>query len=345
MNRKLSFLFVAALTAGMVSCKEDEEIIVTPPSDGKTQSLSGGSGGANAVNSVYIDLSTDRQDSVLRSSWDLGFYSGTDYRVILNNTTGAGAKVTNKTDFAQVGSADTVGLSLAPSQTNPQASDLQYFDDASGNLTQTAIPAISATDADNKVVIINRGAGGGLAARAWMKVRVLRNSNGYTLQYAKLTETTFQSVTIPKDADYNFKFASLDNGAIVKVEPKRNDWDLVWTYSIFKTSFGAGDVPYNFSDLVAINSLGLVQAAQVMTSTVSYADYNESSVASTTFSNNRWTIGSNWRVTTGTAGVRTDRFYVIKDAAGNVYKLKFVSFHPTDGGVRGYPVIEYKRVK
>lgn len=347
MKNKFSFILFATIIAGIASCKKDPAIVILPPSDGRTQTLSGGAGGANAANSVFIDMSTDKQDSVLRSSWDLGFYSGSDFRVILNYSTSAGAKVTTKTDFAQVGSADTVGLTLATSQTDPQTTDLAFFDDASGNLSQTAIPAISTTEADNKVVIINRGTGGGTAARAWMKVRVLRSSSGgYTLQYAGLTETSFQTVNIPKDAAYNFKFVSLTNGAIVNVEPKKDLWDIQWTYSVYKTSFGAGDVPYNFSDLVAINTLGGVQAAQVLTSTVTYAGYTEANIATTTFSNNRWTIGSNWRVSSmTTAGVRTDRFYVVKDAAGNVYKLKFVSFHASDGGVRGYPVIEYKLVK
>ncbi|WP_255157753.1 HmuY family protein [Siphonobacter sp. BAB-5385] len=43
--------------------------------------------------------------------------------------------------------------------------------------------------------------------------------------------------------------------------------------------------------------------------------------------------------------MKTDRFYVIKDAAGNVYKLKFINYTSTDGGERGYPNIEYKLVK
>ena len=82
-----------------------------------------------------------------------------------------------------------------------------------------------------------------------------------------------------------------------------------------------------------------------MSVTVSYADYSEAHLAGTNFSTNRWLIGSSWRATTGAVGVRTDRFYVLKDPAGNIYKLKFISFHPSDGGVRGYPVIEYKLVK
>lgn len=345
---KKNFVYAAALVLLASACKKERAIIVfPPPSDGTTQTLKGGAGGSNAVNSVFIDMSTNKQDSVLRSSWDLGFYSGADYRVILNYTASAGVLVTGKNDLTQVGAADTIGLTLAVSQTNPLPSDLPFFDDASGYITQTAIPAISTTDAENKVIILNRGAGGGITARPWIKLRVLRSasSGGYILQYARITENTFTTVNIPKDAAYNFKFVSLNNGALVNVEPKKDEWDFMWTYSVFKTSFGAGDVPYNFSDLVAINTLGGVQAAEILTSNIQYADYTEAKIASTSFTSNRWVIGSNWRATTGTVGVKTDRFYVIKDPAGNVYKLKFISFHANDGGVRGYPVVEYKLVK
>lgn len=329
----------------MTACKKDTPIIVVPASEGTTTSLNGGTGGANAENTVFFDLSTDKSTSVARKSWDLGFYTGTDFRVILNNTVSAGVQVTTKTDLAQVGAADTIGLTLAVSQANPAPAHFAFFDDINGDLTKTAIPVVSATEAENKVVILNRGTGGGITARPWIKLRVLRNgTSGYTLQYAGITETTFKTITVSKDAAYHFKFVSLDNGATTDVEPAKTQWDIQWGYSLFKTNFGA-DVPYNFSDLVNINYLGSVQAAEVLTSVVSYAAYAESNIAATTFSNNRWTIASNWRATTGTIGVKTDRFYVIKDAAGNIYKLKFNSFTSNDGGERGKPVIEYKLVK
>lgn len=65
------------------------------------------------------------------------------------------------------------------------------------------------------------------------------------------------------------------------------------------------------------------------------------------FSKNRDVIGANWRVTTGTtAGVKTDRFYVVKDSKGNNYKLKFNRFGAgNDGGTRGKPVIHYELLK
>jgi len=349
MNKRLfNIVLAATLVFNTTACSKDDgiDVIEIPPSDGKTQTLSGGTGGASAVNSAFIDLSTDKQDSVLRSSWDLGFYSGSEFRVILNYTASAGAKVIAKNDLAQVTAADTAGLTLAVIQANLQPSDLAYFDDASGDITKTVIPAISSVDAENKVIILNRGTGGGIAARPWLKLRVLRNaSGGYTVQYAELTETTFKTISVDKDPAYNFKFVSFTTNGIVNAEPKKAEWDMQWTYSVYKTSFESGEVPYNFSDLVTINFLAGVQAAEILTGTVTYADYKETNISTTTFSNNRWTIGSNWRATTGTVGVKTDRFYVIKDPVGNVYKLKFNSFHANDGGVRGYPVIEYKLVK
>ncbi|GAB4042353.1 HmuY family protein [Spirosoma jeollabukense] len=313
-------------------------------SDGTALTLDGGTGGSSAVNSVFADLSNNEATAIKRASWDLGFYSGADFRVILNNTTGAAAIALAKNDLTQVTAADTVGLVLSVSNTDPAG--LKLMDDVSGDLTKTVIPGISATDADNKVFIINRGTGGGVAPRAWMKVRVLRNgTTGYTLQYADIKETTFKTVSIAKDAAYNFKFVSFDTGATVEVEPAKARWDIEWTGGMNKTSDGTNDIPYYFADQVFINTLGGVTAAEILTSAVTYDAYTESNIATTTFKSDRMVIGSNWRATTGTIGVKTDRFYVVKDAAGNVYKLKFVSFTTQDGGERGKPKIEFKLVK
>lgn len=349
MSAKVFFqLFVLSIVL-FPACKKTADIVVVvpPPTDSKSLTLSGGPGGSNAANSVFVDMSNARQDSVARAAWDLGFFGGNEFRVVLNVTTGAGAKVTSKNELAQVNASDTIGLTLSTSQLDPQPSDLNYFDDFSGDISKTVIPAIASNDAENKVIILNRGSVGGIAPRPWVKLRVLRNSSGgYTLQFAGIQETTFRTVNVPKDPEFNFRFVSLNNsGTFVNVEPEKTSWDLQWSYAIFKTNFGFGEVPYPFSDLVAINTLAGAQVAQVMTSAVSYANYNESHVATTTFTSNRWGIGSGWRATTGTVGVRTDRFYVIKDPNGNIYKLKFLSFHASDGGVRGYPVIEYKLVK
>lgn len=362
MNKFNSILAITCLAITFTACKKDnvEPIIVPPPSDGSTLTLNGLIGaesGTVAGNSVYVDFSKDKQTAVDRDSWDLGFYSGTDFKVILNSTNGASAilTTTTKTDLNAVTAVDFDPNKLKTGQ----ASNL-YFDNTDdqreGNiLTKTIIANVSASDADNKVYILNRkgGAGTVLATDQLYKIRIVRKGTGYTLQYAKVNETTFKTLDIAKNTDANFQFASLVKGSVVAVEPAKADWDFVWGWSMYRTQYTdatipfAGLIPYAFSDLVFINSLAGVTAAQVATADFTYAAFAEANISSpkVVFSATRDFIGSNWRNTTGTVGVKTDVFYLIKDGTGNVYKLKFVSFHSADGGTRGKPVIEYKLVK
>lgn len=351
MNKLNSFVTIALLAITFTACKKSktEPIIVVPPSDGSTLTLNGLIGaeaGSAAGNSVYVDFSKDKSTAVARDSWDLGFYSGADFKVILNSTNGASALLINKTDLNAVTAADFDPNALKVGQ---GLGNFTIVDDGRevNILNKTAIAAISVTDADNKVYIINRKGGSGsvLANDELYKIRVIRKGAGYTLQYAKLTETTFKTLNVIKNTEANFQFASLVKGAAATVEPAKADWDIVWGYSMYFT----GTFPYGFSDLVFINSLAGVSAVQVSTTVKTYAAFAEADIAALTFSTNRDVIGSKWRTSpdqTGAGGsVKTDSFYVIKDGNGNVYKLKFVSYISADGGTRGKPVIEYKLVK
>ena len=343
-------ILALSVTAAFSACKKDTDpVFIVPPSNGAQiimNGIAGNESGSAAGNSVYLDLSSDKTTTALRTGWDLGFYCGSDFRVILNNTSSAGAKILAKNDLTVVVAADTVGLTLATSQTNPLPDQLAFFDDVAGDLTKTVIPAVSATDADNKVIIVNRGTGGGIAARSWIKLRVLRNvSGGYTLQYAGITETTFKTLQVAKDANYHFKFVSFDN-SITAVQPEKDRWDITWSYSVYQTNFGAGNVPYNFSDLIAVNYLAGVTSAEKLyvdaaTATAAYTAFNKDSVAKTTMSTDRWAIGSRWRSTQPATGAKTDRFYIIKDVNGNYYKLKCVDMGVNDGGTRGKPKFLY----
>ncbi|SDG10540.1 HmuY protein [Dyadobacter soli] len=317
-------------------------------SDGTSIQLNGIAGselGSSAANSVFLDLSANAQTPVLRDSWDLGFYNGTDFRVTINGTNGASAWAINKTDINAVTDKDFAVDSLAVGQGQGK---LSLVDDAAGDITKTVIAAVSATDADNKVYILNRkgGSGAALPLADLYKIRVLRKGTGYTLQYAKVNETTFKTLDVTKDAAFNFEFVSLEKGATVDVEPAKDRWDLKWGYSMYFTAAGPGVIlPYGFSDLVFINNLGGVEAAEVLTTAATYDAFAETNLTGVTFSKSADAIGSKWRATTGTIGVKTDRFYLIKDSAGNIYKLRFISFHKDDGGERGKPKLEYKLVK
>jgi hypothetical protein len=352
--KQFKTIIAISVAAGILAaCKKDTDpIIIVPTSAGSSIQLNGiaaSEAGSAAGNSVYIDLSGDKQTPVLRSGWDLGFYCGTEFRVILNNTAVAGAKVLTKNDLTTVGAADTIGLTLTTSQGNPLPEQLAYFDNIAGDITKTVIPEVSVTDADNKVIIMNRGTGGGIAARPWIKLRVLRNATGgYTLQYAGIQETTFKTLLIPKDANWHFQGVSFEKG-LVEAQPEKEKWDLVWTYGVFETNFGAGAVPYNFSDLISVNHLSGVTVAtkiytDAATATAAFTAFNKDSVAKAAFSSNRWAIGSSWRSTQPATGARQDRFYIIKDPRGNYYKFKCIDMGVNDGGTRGKPQFRYSLI-
>ncbi|HEY9047360.1 MAG TPA: HmuY family protein, partial [Ohtaekwangia sp.] len=319
--------------------------IVSEGSELTLNGLIGSEAGSSAGNSVFVDFSNNQQTPVARSSWDLGFYMGDDFRVILNNTTTATARVIDKNDLTTVVASDSTPASNW--SLGFDAASFALVDNVLGDLSQTVIASVSATDADNKVYIINRGTGGSIAARPWYKVRILRKSDGYTLQYARINETTYKSIDVTKDSNYTFKYISFDNGA-VSVAPEKDQWDIEWTYAVYETDNGGTMIPYAFSDLVYINAKGGVTAAQILnTESVTYDTFTSSNLTGIAFASNIDVIGSNWRVTSpaASAGVKTDRFYLVKDGAGNIYKLKFVSFHPNDGGTRGKPVVKYELVQ
>ena len=306
-------------------------------------------GGVTYPNKVFIDLSANRQSAVIRTAWDLGFYTGNeDFRVILNSSSAMMAKQLNKNDLNAVSAADTIGFSseVAFSQAAPTTSSLAYIDYPNGDLSRTAIAAISATSSDSKVYIINRGTGVGnpAPARGWKKVRIIRNtSGGYTLQHADIAATSFSTIDIAKDDVSFFKYISFENG-VTTVEPARKKWDITWTYFSNVTNFGAGEVPYLFQDIILINRN--VQVAKVMVATKAFADFSEADITGQTFLTTQNAIAADWRSGGGpgvSPAVRADRYYIIKDGDNNYYKIRFTAL--TQNGERGYPAFESVLVK
>ncbi|KAA2240807.1 hypothetical protein F0L74_32245 [Chitinophaga agrisoli] len=340
----LAFFLAAAFSA----CSNDDNDIVPviPPSDGAELKLDGG-GGAGAPNAVYVDFSADKPTAVPRTSWDLGFYNGNDFRVVLNYTSSISIAALAKTDITQVDLDDTTGISLAIGQGQ---GTLSMIDDITGDISKTAIAAVSATDADNKVYLVKPETASATDHTSWYKIKISRNGSGYKLQYAKLAETSIRTADMSKDENFNFSFFSLNGGKAVAAEPKKAEWDIQWSYGVYSTAFGPEVIPYLFSDFVYSNTLGGVQAAEATTADgFNYDTFKATDLSNTrlVFSGARDAIGSKWRVTSGgTLGIKTDRFYVIKDGAGNHYKLKFISAGiGQDGGQRGYPEIAYKLIK
>ncbi|MFH6949197.1 HmuY family protein [Flavobacterium sp. FlaQc-51] len=322
-------------------------------------------GGPNQPNQLYLDLSSGTSKSVNRAAWDFGFSSGTDFRVIINGSVKMAVKKLETSDItlSQVIDADvTVGAGTT-------AASNGYVDNPTGVLAGagagigTAIAEISATDSENKVYLVNMGSLVGTAvpekgsvivdgeSRGWKKVRILRSGTGYKIQYADLTSATFTEKVITKDAAYNFTFFSLASGNTVSVEPEKAKWDLNFTVFTNYLNMGAGEVSYGYADFISTNSRAGAQVYQVLVAAGgSYTDFTKAKVVEDNFkvsATDQRIIGANWRNgggPTSLPSIRTDRFYVIKDAAGNYYKLKFLTML-NEAGERGNVTLEYAILK
>lgn len=306
-----------------ISCKLDsagtsmplgtirEQVLMSP---GFVQKYIDMNRGDNGKNRVFINFDKLTATAIDRNSWDLGFYTGQeDHRVILNAATGMLAFRLDKNDLTNVSAADTVGL------IKTQTTYLNV-DNPNGDLTKTAIAAISVTPEDNKVYIINRRPGvGNPTTGAWKKVRILRNaSGGYTLQQADIASTTFYSINITKDDAYYFNYISFENGAVTG-EPKKEDWDIVWTSSTISRK-GPEETPQPFFLNHVLQQNRNTKIA-MGPSEIDYQKFNIGDVTGLTFNTYKTMTGFNW-TPSGSSG----EYYIIRTSRNTLYKFRISDY-------------------
>jgi len=365
---KKSIFMLSFATLFVASCSSDDNNNsnnnggITPPVNEAIVEVE--LGGPNQPNQVYIDLSTSSQTVVKRDAWDLGFATGDQFRVILNGSLQMAVKKLETTNIDEVQAPDaSVAVGYATDASWGYVDNPTGILEGAGGGEGTAIAEISADDAENKVYLVNLGNEIGTDtpdlgyvslhgdARGWKKIRITRNGNGYTLQYADIDATTHQTVNIAKESNYNFTFFSFTTNSIVNVQPQKDKWDLNFSGFTNYFPFGQGYITYYYADFITTNLHGGTKAYMVL---LEGQDLNEAfetftlddvvEANFTTSATDQRVIGDTWRIgggPTSLPSVRDDRFYVIKDAAGNVYKLVFRAL-TNDAGERGFPVFEYE---
>jgi hypothetical protein len=348
----ISLLFI--LTISLISCDKEDPIQEQPPIDGATTDVN--MGGQNEKNQVYIDLSKNENTQAQRDSWDLAFYNGNEYRVKINFSTYMAVKQLDTNDLAAVNTANVQDYFEDVAVATFDPTNMNYIDSPDGSITGTAIAEISATNAENKVYLVNLGNNVSTVvpslgfvdmkgtARGWKKMRIIRDGNGYKIMYANLDDTTYQTKTISKGNSYHFKFFSFTTNNEVNVERPKYDWDLCFT-TFANEIPGSGS--YMYPDYVLTNNLSNVASYKVdqsLSGAILYENFTKADVVETNFATERRTIGSSWRNGGGpgvTPYVKTNLYYIVKDADGNYYKLKFSAMTNTSGE-RGYPQFLYK---
>ncbi|WP_312343374.1 HmuY family protein [Chryseobacterium binzhouense] len=354
----IAFIFSSAFITQ--SCINDnEDPVAVAPIQGSI--VNPNVGGATQPNQVWFDLSKGKEVYTKRTNWDIALYTGNEFKVILNSSIMmAAAKIPNAVNIDLVTQSHVAGLMNLVQVGTFTPDNEAYIDDVNGNFPSgyTAIESVKENDSQNAVYLVNMGreiysgnvAVGSVATggdlRGWMKIQVTRNSSGYKIKYAKINETSHRELVIEKNTAYNYNFVSLTQGKEVYIQPEKKDWDLCFTV-FTNTITGAGS--YVFADFVLNNNVGGVGAYEVKvpaqtSGTEAYNNFKSENIdpSKLVYSDHR-IIGGNWRNPVGTNGLEVygDRFYIIKDADGYYFKLKFTRLTNTSGE-RGFPQFEYK---
>ncbi|WP_375578330.1 HmuY family protein [Marivirga tractuosa] len=300
-------------------------------------------GGPEFTQQAFVDLSKINSTSIDKNTWDLGFYNGDGYHVMLNSTAQVMARPLDKTDLSTVTAEDTVGfastMQIGFTATPPAAA---WVDEPNGDFSQTAIAPISSNEAENKVYIIKRLGEG----RDWKKVKITQNGDGYTIAYANIGSNDIETSEITKSESHNFIHFDLDNGT-TDFEPNKESWDFMYGTYTEKFPFGPNEIPYSFNDFIILNRHNTSAAMVMVEGNTTYADFNLQQIEEVSFNNAVNAIGSSWRQGGGPSSapaVFDDRFFIVKDSQENYYKIRFISMYD-ENNERGITTFEFEILK
>ncbi|WP_412850482.1 HmuY family protein [Chryseobacterium sp. PMSZPI] len=365
MKKILFYLLIGASFISQSCMNDNEDPVAVVPSEGVA--VEPAVNGAAQPNQVWIDLSDvdlngqPKQSINKRTDWDFAFYAGNEFKVVLNSSIMmAAAKIPNISDIETVKEADVTNLKTQVQVANFNPANTKYIDDVTGNFPSgyTAIEEIKADPSDNAVYLVNLGKdiftgniplGAAVTTgteRGWIKLQVIREAGDYKIRYGELNATgeKIKEAVIKKNNVYNYTFFNSKTGKEVRIQPEKSKWDICFT--VF-TNIIPGAGSYIYADFVSINNLGNTSAYEVKVASGSMVEaFNKFKKADVDDSklvhNEQRVIGGNWReLNPSGSKVSGDVFYIIKDASGAYYKVRFVKL--TDKkGERGYPMFQYK---
>jgi len=172
------------------------------------------------------------------------------------------------------------------------------------------------------------------------------NDTSYKFTYADLNGDNTKDAVIIKDSACNYSYFSITLGQQLKIEPTRNEWDLLFT-QYETTLFDNGKpVPY----LVRGVLINPYQVQAAVDSSKVFENISMTDVPGFSFKTDWDAIGYNWKsviidIQSNSAkyNVRSGYNYTIRDVKGNYYKLRFVSFY-NKTGEEGYPTFDFLKL-
>ncbi|MEL6652976.1 MAG: HmuY family protein [Bacteroidota bacterium] len=278
---------------------------------------------ANYRDQVWYDLGTNQVVATnAKTDWELGFLCADSvWGIRLNSSLAMQAAQTGETDFTAVSSASGLAFKI---------------DHPTGELDSLAIQ-LPAED----VFVIDLGYTPSGSQRGYRKLQLISSENGqYQIRYAKLDGTDEQTVSVQKDAEYNFVAYSMTEQAQKAIEPPKEQYDLCFSqymhlfYDPYQPYLVTGVINNPYLTEVALDSSAVFEAI-------------ESADADRLIWSRAWdAIGYAWKyydLDEGAFTVFPEQVFMLRDNEGFLYKLHFQDFYD-EGGNKGTPTFAFQRL-
>lgn len=285
---------------------------------------------------IYFNF--EKNEVVKQSSrdlWDLAFQCyDEDFFIILN-----GAKLMEAADMGDV-----------PFESIKDRSKAQFkYDSTNGLFEDYAIGKWWVEEnnqilSKNHVYIINRGRDIEGKRFPFMKMQILSaDMQGYNIKFAELDGKNEASYFIPRKEDFNYIMFSFENGgSTLEIEPKRTEWDIMFTRFVAFLPFNNSLLPYGVTGVMLNHTMTEIASDSVST----FSEITLQSVENYTFSKSPGFIGHQWKDFELNGEIYTTKDYVnfiFKDVYGFYWKFRFIDFY-NDDKQRGYPKFEFMKL-
>lgn len=264
----------------------------------------------------------------IKESWDVGFNASPQgWEIILNSSKFMKAAYVSDILFEDVSSVNNL---------------VWRYDNSRGIFSGTAIG-----DYRNKnfIYILDLGVGDNGNQLGYKKLRIdTVNNDAYIIRYSNLDNTQDTTIQITKNDNFNFIYLSLSDNSSVEIEPRKDNWDLLFSrYTTLLIDSNNDTIPYLVTG-VLINYL--INVEVVLDTNLSFNDINYELTSEYNFNNQQDIIGYDWKYydfSTQNYIVNQEKNYVIKNQNGIYFKLRFIDYYNQNGD-KGSPKFELQQL-
>ncbi|MBO6516665.1 MAG: HmuY family protein [Bacteroidia bacterium] len=322
--KKLSYILLFVLLQASSCFTNEEPILPLEPEEIDLRMFKLDSG------QVYVnlkDISVMKFNSV--EAWDIAFSCAPGrYDILLNSARGMSSYNTESKDF------------------NAQYTVREYpweYDKCTGAEDQSCLGAWGDFEFDNpqsygNVYLINLGIDINGEPTGIVKMKVNGyTDNKYSITVGDLDGFAVRHYEVEKNDSFNYVYLSFEKNGVLKLEPPKNEWDLLFTpYAVPANDGGVSPLPiiqqlpngYELVDGVLLNPY---KRQVAIDTNAHFEDIDFFDVESYTYSDSTNAIGHTWYTWYEeylTFRPSANSSFIIRDADRNFYALKFTSYSP-----------------